>query len=120
QNGLTGNLFRTGTRNALYNDQNFPALARLWQRVEAGTASFVPPSPEDNSESVLVSVWCGDAAWPASIAQYEHDVFVDSHRYPIAGGMAAGPFACAFWPAKPLEPLVPITANGPSDILMFN
>jgi pimeloyl-ACP methyl ester carboxylesterase len=129
--GLTGNLFRAVTRNALYSDANFPLLAQLWQQVAQGTAgaSALPqvtapraPSaaPADNEAAALLAVWCDDVTWPRSVPRYEADVALDSRLFPIAGAMAADVMPCAFWPDQPLEPVVPISSAGPRNILLLD
>jgi hypothetical protein len=52
--------------------------------------------------------------------QYEADVALDSRPFPIAGAMAADGMPCAFWPDRPLEPVVPINSAGPHNILLLD
>jgi pimeloyl-ACP methyl ester carboxylesterase len=127
---LTGNDFREATRGALYSDLAFPDLATLWQAVNEQTggpaaallrrlapASF-PEVPPDNMVAALFGVVCDDARWPRSVERYIRDVRRDSRRYPVAGGMAANIWPCAFWPVAPRERPVPITDRGPHNILI--
>jgi pimeloyl-ACP methyl ester carboxylesterase len=129
--GVTGNEFRSVTRAAMYNDANFPVLAQIWQEVAQGTASAsalspltapAAPSaaPADNEAAALLGVWCDDVTWPRSVPQYEADVAVDSRLFPIAGPMAADVMPCAFWPDRPLEPVVPIRSAGPRNVLLLD
>lgn len=129
--GVTGNLFRAVTRAAMYNDTNFPVLAQIWQEVAQGTAkaSALPqltapraPSaaPADNQAAALLAVWCDDVNWPRSVPRYEADVALDSRLFPIAGAMAADVMPCAFWPDRPLEPVVPISSAGQRNILLLD
>lgn len=123
-----GNLFRGQTRGLLYNDGNFATLAQLWQAFDrndaakaialARQASLLAP-PQDSSASVTLSVLCGDTAWSKDLSRYQAERERDAKRYPIAGGLASNVWPCAFWPVAPKEPLVPITPNGPSNILIL-
>ncbi|HKS43889.1 MAG TPA: alpha/beta hydrolase, partial [Amycolatopsis sp.] len=123
QNGFTGNMFRQATFTALYADDAFPMLAETWRRAELGTLSSsggLDPPSADNLVSAQLAVLCGDTTWPVSPGEYEHDVRVDGHLFPLVGAMAAGPYPCAVWPTPPLEPAVPVTSNGPANILVVN
>ncbi len=132
--GLNGNLFRETTRGALYSDDAFPSIAGLWQLVDEsiGAASaaterldvlaaeitaLFPDVPPDNGAAAILAVLCGDARWPESIRTYERGVRIDGRLFPVAGSMAANIWPCAFWP-DPVEPPVPITDDGPSNILL--
>ncbi|WP_344312474.1 alpha/beta hydrolase [Fodinicola feengrottensis] len=126
QPSMTGNLFRGTTRGALYNDANFSALAQLWQSVDkadvvkaAKIASVFDAAPDDSSAVVLLGVLCGDTTWPKSLPQYQADSKHDARLFPVSGAMAGNVWPCAFWPKAPTEPLVPITSNGPSNILVL-
>lgn len=72
----------------------------------------------DQQLSAVLGVICDDVAWPRSVARYERDVWIDGRLFPVAGAMAANIWACAFWPTRPREPLVPITSDGPRNILL--
>lgn len=127
---LTGVDFRAATVTGLYSNQNFPGLAALWRFVRFHGRPVAPVHPgapcdrpdpvTENSVSSQIAVVCDDAAWPRSIARYERDVRHDRRRYPIAGPWAADIWPCAFWPNRPLEPPVPITSRGPSNVLIMN
>ena len=122
-NGLTGNLFRAFTRGSMYNDASFPQLAAVWQQVAVGAATAAvaaSAAPTDNPFAALLAVICGDTTWPRSVPRYEADVAHDSRLYPIAGALAADVTPCAFWPTRPVEPVVPISSYGPRNILLLN
>lgn len=129
--GVTGNEFRSVTRNAMYTDADFPLLAQIWQEVAQGTVSAsalprlaAPPTasaaPADNEAAALLAVWCDDVTWPRSVPRYQADVALDSRLFPIAGALAANVTPCAFWPDRPREPVVPIGSAGPRDILLLD
>jgi hypothetical protein len=118
----------------MYSDASFPQLAALWQQVAAGTVTAGDVAamdmaagqmsetavPADNTFAALLAVICDDTTWPRSVPRYEADVAHDSRLYPIAGALAANVTACTFWPTRPVEPVVPITAHGPQNILLLN
>ncbi|TVT08936.1 alpha/beta hydrolase, partial [Amycolatopsis bartoniae] len=120
--GVDGKLFRLTTFGGLYNDRNFPALAQLWQALQAGTPPTNVVAAEEpdvqNLLSAQLHVVCNDSDWPESVATYQRDVAHDRIRFPMFGAAAANIWPCAFWPADPIEPQVRITDRGPSDILM--
>lgn len=129
--GVTGNQFRAVTRAAMYSDANFPVLAQIWQKVAQGTAGATAlpqltapraasAAPADNEAAALLAVWCDDVTWPRSVRRYQADVARDSRLFPIAGALAADVMPCAFWPDRPLEPVVPISSAGPRDILLLD
>ncbi len=122
QEDLTGNSFRNTTRVALISDDNFPELAQMWQQVDKnGTVkrTALADQPDDSSTAVLLSIICGDTSWTKDLATYQADSVRDAKRYPISGAMASNVWPCAFWPVAPKEPLVKITADGPSNILVM-
>lgn len=114
-------------RADLYDDLLFPNLAFLMQFVnefEAGTATaqarsaLLDDPPVDNPFASLWAVACDDADWPEDPAVYERDVARDSVRYPLAGGMAANIWPCAFWPNEPREAPVEIDVRGNTKVLV--
>lgn len=129
---LTGNQFRHATRSWLYGDALFAQAATLWQFVDAntddgftGTAPLLdealadfPEVPEDNEVAGALAVLCGDADWPESLHTYRRDVRIDGFLFPVAGSMAANVWACAAWNHEPVDPRVPITDDGPSNLLL--
>jgi pimeloyl-ACP methyl ester carboxylesterase len=124
---LTGNVFRTEMRADLYDDLLFPNLAFLMQFVnefEAGTATaqarsaLLDDPPVDNPFASLWAVACDDADWPEDPAVYARDVARDIVRYPLAGGMAANIWPCAFWPNEPREAPVEIDVEGDTKVLV--
>jgi len=135
---ISGNFFREATRVALYSDTMFAGLAGLWQLLDhadatplaapaaapepapATTAGPVfPDVPEDNLVAGSFGLLCGDAQWPEDPEQYRRDVAADSRLFPVAGGMAANIFPCAFWPVEPRKPPVRITGDGRNDVLFI-
>jgi pimeloyl-ACP methyl ester carboxylesterase len=122
---LTGNDFRNATLQGLYHDLNFPDLASLWQAVSEQADANVPAllrrlvlALPENSVAARFGIACDDARWPRSVERYIRDVRHDSRLYPVAGGMAANIWPCAFWPVAPRERPVPITDRGPHNILI--
>lgn len=122
---FTGNIFREYMRSGIYYDSSFTGLAKLWQAVDQNDLATVDAFAQslrgitDKQMSALLGVLCDDVAWPRLVAQYEWDVRVDGLLYPLAGAMAANMWACASWSIQPREPLVPITSNGPRNILLL-
>jgi pimeloyl-ACP methyl ester carboxylesterase len=127
---MDGNLFRETTRVALYSDTMFPALGDLWHLLDHAGArrlavpataweSIFPQVPQDNLVAGALATLCGDAQWPKDPEQYRRDVQRDSRLFPVAGGMAANIWPCAFWPVEPRKPPVPITGDGHADVLLI-
>ena len=56
--------------------------------------------------------------FPGSIANYAHTVAVSRAEYPLTAGMPADITPCSFWPYPPTQRPVPVTSNGPSNVLM--
>lgn len=131
--GVDGSLFRLQVFSALYADQTFPQLAQFWQALDrADTAavrkalkqqkqqnqqSLADPHPFDNILSAQLAVVCNDSEWPRDVATYQRNTARDRRTFPIFGGAAANILPCAYWP-EPLEPRVPISDDGPSNILL--
>ncbi|WP_353651427.1 alpha/beta hydrolase [Nakamurella sp. A5-74] len=126
--GVDGRLFRQLSFAKIYYDSEFPALADIWQALDAGKKLPVPPAadaptattdvPADNYLASQMHVICNDSAWPESVAGYQRNVAADRKRYPLFGAAAANITPCAFWPSEPIEPQVTITDEGPSNVLM--
>jgi pimeloyl-ACP methyl ester carboxylesterase len=125
-----GNLFRETTRGAMYSDTLFPSLADVWHLLDhadapslAAAAALPAPSFPDIPPDGLVAgnfgVLCGDAQWPEDPEQYRRDVEHDSRLFPVAGGMAANIWPCAFWPIERRTPPVHITDDGPRNVLLI-
>jgi len=126
---ITGNLFRELTRSYLYSDYFFPELAEIWQfladpeaEAPALTAASIPArmaGPADNHYAALFAVVCGDASWPRNPAAYARNVAADRRAWPLTAGMPANIWPCAFWPYRPVEPPVKVTASGPRNVLIL-
>jgi pimeloyl-ACP methyl ester carboxylesterase len=143
---VDGNLFRELTRENLYFDSAFPALATVWQllsgqtltpgaltqalpglhltRARVGSPAADAPTTgtavaEDNNIAVLYAIVCNDARWPLGPADHARAVAADRQRYPITAGMPANIWPCAYWPNTPVEPPVTVTDNGPRNILIL-
>jgi pimeloyl-ACP methyl ester carboxylesterase len=127
---MDGNLFREATRVALYSDTMFAGLAELWHLLNhagatplAASATALDPSfpdiPQDSVVAGALAAFCGDAQWPKDPEQYRRDVERDSRLFPVAGGMAANIWPCAFWPVEPRKPPVRITSDGETDVLLI-
>ncbi|ONI79163.1 hypothetical protein ALI144C_25320 [Actinosynnema sp. ALI-1.44] len=117
---VTGNMLRGVTRGALYGPSEYPQLAAMWQQLLRGDPSGVPNAPGGSQETVatLWGVVCGDAPWPRNLPLHQLQVLRDKHKYPITNGMPSNVWPCAFWPTKPIEPVVRITDRGPSNVLL--
>jgi pimeloyl-ACP methyl ester carboxylesterase len=122
---VTGNVLREATRGAMYTDAAFPDLATVLQfinegegAVAAALAAVFPPIPEDNGFVSTWAVLCDDADWPESPERYRRDVARDRALFPIAGGMAANIWPCAFWATEPRERPVRISRHGPRNVLV--
>ncbi|SDK59223.1 TAP-like protein [Glycomyces sambucus] len=132
-----GALFRFIVFVSLYGEDSFGGAARLWQSLDAGDAAAadrlfdeldVPaatggdaagtPSPYDNAWSAFLAVTCNDADWPEDIAVYLEATAADREAYPMFGGAGANVTPCAFWANDPVEPQVPITDEGPANVLI--
>src|SRR6185436_7661858 len=134
---LTGPLFRVLTFSGLYFDSSFPDLAQVWQLVNEATADgavgaavqeaiqALRPSlldvevPVDNRAASGLAILCGDVAWPRSVELYRQGFVNDSTRFPLFGPLGSNIWPCALWHDRPIEHLVPITSNGPRNILIL-
>ncbi|MEW1550301.1 alpha/beta hydrolase [Streptomyces tsukubensis] len=122
---LDGVILRNTLWGTLYNDNSFPALARLVR--DAGDPEAVVAIPgdvkkpvSDGEAAVWVGVICNDVTWPGSVAGYERSVAADRARYPLTGGLPTNITPCAFWQNPDREKPVRITGEGPANILMIH
>ena len=130
--GLDGAAFRLVSFSLLYNNKAFDRMVNFLVGVDPSQPP-APPSPSsapaaagdapaagnDNIISSFFYVTCGDSSWPASLPGYQLNVAVDRALYPMFGAAGSNVGACAYWPSKPVEPKVRITAQGPSNVLMM-
>jgi len=133
---LNDTMFREISFSVLYNDANFPLGGQIWQTADGQTPataldknavqtlrSLPKPSlasvPVDNGAASALAVVCDDAAWSRSPAQYQQELTVDKLLFPKFGELGSNIWPCAYWHNQPQEPLVPINANGPTNILMI-
>lgn len=127
--GIDGRLFRHISFAMFYYDTELPALAKIWQALDAGTPVPPPPPtdappasvgvPADNYLASQLHVICNDSRWPESVASYQRNVAADRQRYPLFGAAGANITPCASWPSEPIEPQVKITDEGPSNVLLI-
>ncbi|MFD3342625.1 alpha/beta hydrolase [Streptomyces anthocyanicus] len=118
---VDGTAFRGYTFDSLYADASLPRLAEFWQAVDTGGPLPLPEPPAglENLMAARFAVVCGDSRWPGTVREYQRNVAVDRHRYPMLGGSTASINPCAFWPREGTEPPVRITGRGPSNVLML-
>ncbi|WP_312872062.1 alpha/beta hydrolase [Amycolatopsis dendrobii] len=122
--GIDGSLFRLGTHSLTYQTLLFPRLAQTWQAllngqaVPAGLLRPAATNSEQSQRSTMISVLCGDNAWPRQISTYQRNVAHDRAKYPMLGGAAANVWPCAHWAKEPLEPPVQFSDQGPSNLLL--
>ncbi|MGN9814590.1 alpha/beta hydrolase [Streptomyces sp. SD11] len=119
---LNGNVLRQTMVYALYEPDEFPALARLIRAAQKGA---VPPAPEPAPEALLqnglavaVATFCNDGHWPTEATAYEEAVARSRAAYPLTAGMPRNATACAAWPTHPRSAPVRITDRGPSTVLL--
>jgi hypothetical protein len=74
--------------------------------------------PADIYLTSQLHVICNDSDWPKSVRTYQRNVATDRVRHPMFGAAGANITPCAFWPAKPVEPPVEITDDGPPNVLI--
>lgn len=129
--GFTGYLFRQRTFSEFYYDNRFDELAEIWKALDQGTKLDLPAPetsadasggsavPADNYLASQLAVICNDSNWPEDVATYQKNVEADRKAFPMFGAAASNILPCAFWPTEPYEPPVPITDQGPSNILML-
>jgi pimeloyl-ACP methyl ester carboxylesterase len=125
---ITGDLFRSVNRAALYSDADFPDLAQIWQIVNerdatrygalGQTVAQFPPIPPDAGFAGTWAVLCDDAQWPEDPDRYRRDVRIDRVLFPVSNGMPANVWPCSFWPNEPREAPVAITGRAPASILL--
>lgn len=118
---LDGSAFRYVTHGLTYQTTAFPRLAQLWQSALADQTPDSLPStagPEQSEIATMLSVICGDNAWPRQISTYRRNVAHDRVTYPMLGGATANVWPCAAWPYQPLEPAVQFSDQGPSNLLL--
>jgi pimeloyl-ACP methyl ester carboxylesterase len=146
---VNGPMFRELTFAFMEHDSFFPQLAAVWQTVmnassadasaggvpETGGRSIaaaqmampasttipssLTPIPVDNAPASGLSVVCNDVAWSRSPEQYRAEYQSDMEIYPMFGALGSNIYSCAYWATSPIEPPVPITSNGPHNILML-
>ncbi|MBF6180775.1 alpha/beta hydrolase [Nocardia otitidiscaviarum] len=119
--GIDGTRFRGMTIDYLFSDAALPALAASWRALDSGQPApeAPPPGDVDNLISSRHAVLCADSRWPRDIGYYQHSAAVDRERYPLVGGSTGNIVPCAYWPDLPSEPWVPITDQGPSNVLLL-
>ncbi|MFI6444514.1 alpha/beta hydrolase [Kitasatospora sp. NPDC050543] len=120
---LNGNVLRQTLLDSLYSDQRFPALAQLVLAARGSAplpaAPAVPDAVLQNTVAVSAATLCNDVTWPGSVPALRKDVAADRARYPLTAGMPVNVMPCAYWPARPAEPPVRITPDGPSNVLLI-
>ncbi|WP_406642805.1 alpha/beta hydrolase [Amycolatopsis sp. WGS_07] len=121
--GIDGSLFRLGTHGLIYQTSHFPRLAQLWQTAlldKAPPDGTLPNAsgPIQSQLGTMLSVVCGDHAWPRLISTYQRNVVQDRAAYPLIGGLTANVWPCASWPTRPIEPPVEFSDQGPSNLLL--
>lgn len=119
---LSGNGLRQSLLNVLYDDKQFPRLARLMNAAEksATLPAAQPARPVDIAQrttAVMIATLCNDVAWPRTVDDYATAVTADRARYPLTAGMPHGYSPCATWP-YPAAPRTVVTSSGPSNVLM--
>jgi pimeloyl-ACP methyl ester carboxylesterase len=130
---VNGPVFTAITFGNMYFESDLPNLAWDWQQLKASTgsaseaspamakpaAASFPAVPVDNAVVAGLAVVCDDVSWPTSVGEYQRDLNADSKQFPMFGALGSNIQACAFWPNQAVEPLVPISSVGPSNILML-
>lgn len=127
--GVDGHLLRYLTFAMLFSDTTFPHLAQFWQTARKGADGLPLTEAEatllrqmSNTAfdfSGLLHLACNNVeGWPRGVRPYERAVTLDRARYPLYGAASAGLWPCAFWPVRPVEARVRISAEGPSNILL--
>ncbi|MEU6142646.1 alpha/beta hydrolase [Streptomyces sp. NPDC047081] len=119
---LNGNVLRQTMLSALYDPDDYPALAQLILAASKGT---VPPAPVSAPDAALQNVTavgaatiCNDGAWPRTTAVYEKGVEESRAKYPLTAGMPRNAMVCAAWQWRPERAPVRITDRGPSNVLL--
>ena len=126
---IDGHYFAEFTLTQIDMDQSFPFLAQFWRDVylrdETAATEMIErvkntaiPQPAAGGIDTMLGVFCNDAPWPRSPKVYEDGVRQDEAAYPLAGGMAANIWPCAFWPRKWVQHPVPIRQTGQAKILL--
>ncbi|MGW7533955.1 alpha/beta hydrolase [Amycolatopsis sp. NPDC054798] len=121
---IDGSAFRMVTHSLTYQTLTFPRLAQAWQALlsnPAPAAESLRPllaDPVQSQRSTMLSVICGDNAWPRQISTYQRNVAEDRVTYPMIGGATANVWPCARWSYQPVEPPVQFSDQGPSNLLL--
>jgi pimeloyl-ACP methyl ester carboxylesterase len=118
---LTGNLVRIALPSMMEKRATFPVMAAILavgDGQDLPVSGFGQPIP-DNFESDQFAVICGDAPASRNPATYAAAVQIERRIHPLTNGMPANIWACAFWPRDAVHSPVPITADGPRDVLML-
>jgi pimeloyl-ACP methyl ester carboxylesterase len=92
-----------------------PAAAQVGPAVAETVAELSGSSP---TLSAALAVVCGDSPEPAGLAGYQAAAASDAARYPVTGGGYAEISPCAYWPARPSQPRVHASADGPRNLLL--
>ncbi|SMC92382.1 alpha/beta hydrolase [Kibdelosporangium aridum] len=96
-----GNPFRSQVRTMLYAERHYPALLDLLKTGKLEPARLKSAT----SSAVWWAIACNEGKWPRDPAQYQRDVYESRKQYPIANGLSANIWPCAFWPVPPVEPV---------------
>jgi pimeloyl-ACP methyl ester carboxylesterase len=134
--GVDGAAFRYSMFIGLFGKELYGQTAQLWQALAASDEQAVleqlgeagllaaaeqtpgTPAPTDNTWSAFLAVTCNDTDWPEDVATYQEAVAEDRERFPIFGAATANVSPCAFWHNEPAEPQVPISDEGPRNVLI--
>ncbi|MEU9186528.1 alpha/beta hydrolase [Streptomyces sp. NPDC048484] len=120
---LNGNVLRQSMVYALYEPDDFPALAQLILAARKGDAPPAPEQPPEpllqNGIAVAEATFCNDGDWPRSSAVYQGEVARSRAAYPLTAGMPRNATACAAWPRYPKQDPVRITDGGPSATVLL-
>ncbi|WP_432930009.1 alpha/beta hydrolase [Microbispora sp. CA-135349] len=119
---LDGAVLRETMLNALYSDTGFPALAGLMRAALGSGPLPAPSTPPDeamqNAAASAAATLCGDVEWPSSLDLHRRLVAADREAHPLTAGMPVNIGPCAYWPYRPVEAPVRVTAKGPSNVLL--
>ena len=75
--------------------------------------------PSDNFTASAMGIICDDAAWPRLPLAYRTGLLLDTTLHPMFGELGSNIWPCAYWSSQPAEAPVPITSNGPSNVMII-
>ena len=115
----TGTAVRMAVPNRAVAGSGAAASAPLTIPAASTLPTALTPIPIDNKAASATAIICDDAGWSRSVSQYQVEFTSDSEMYPMFGALGSNIYPCVSWANAPVEQPIPITSNGPRNILLL-